>query len=96
MTQRPRKYQALADYLAAQQNDCRTVTLTFAEIEQIVRAPLPLGAFARPFWKNNPRTKGHPSREWVRVGWRVVAIDPRRLRVTFERGSLHGGEGTDC
>ncbi len=95
MPQRPRKYQALADYLAAQDVACRTVTLTFTEIEQIMRTPLPLTAFSRAFWTSNPQTRGSTAREWVSVGWRVAAVEPKRRRVTFGRSSLDNGEGAD-
>jgi len=40
-----RKYQPLADYLAAHPAD--EVTLTFAQIEAILGAPLPSSAYLR-------------------------------------------------
>ena len=87
MAQQPRKYQVLADYPTAQGAD-DLLTLTFAEIEQIIGARLPLGAFTHDFWRNTPQTRGHPSHAWVGVGWRVVSVDTLRRRVTFGRVPL--------
>ena len=83
MDRPPRKYQALGDYLAALQAD--EVTLTFPQMERIIGAPMPAAAHTRRFWLNNPRSPGHPSREWLRVGWRVAAAELRRDQVTFQR-----------
>ena len=79
----PRKYQPLGDYLAAREAD--EVTLTFPQLEGIIGTPLAPRAFTRAFWINHPRSRRHPSREWLRVGWRVVAAEPRRNQITFQR-----------
>ena len=78
----PRKYQPLADYLAAQSGD--SLTLTFREIEQLVRGDLPSGARTRLWW-SNAFPGAAPSWGWRSVGWRVVAVDLRRQMVTFVR-----------
>ena len=85
--QRPRKYQPLADYLAAQTGE--EVTLTFADIERIIGAPLPASAYMRRFWVNIAHRTKHPSYVWQAVGWRTVAGPPGR--VVFRRSASPGG-----
>ena len=58
----------LARYLAAQPGD--RVTLTLAEIEAIVGAPLPAGARRRDWWTMHRRTGLRPA-VWA-AGWRVL------------------------
>ena len=82
-----RKYQPLADYLAALDRD--EVTLTFAQMECILGVPMPAAAHTRQFWINNLRSRRHPSREWLQVGRRVGVAEPRRERVTFQRSGPH-------
>ncbi len=89
----PPKYVPLADYLAAQSGD--RVTLTLAEIEQILGAPLPPGARRRLWWT------GAPGRNVLRpllqpAGWRIVldAFWGRTPAVTFVReGAPHRPAG---
>ncbi len=87
MDRPPRKYQPLADYLATLDRD--EVTLTFAQMECIIGVLMPPAAHTRQFWINNPRSRSHPSREWLQVGWRVVTAEPRQERVTFGRDGSH-------
>ena len=79
----PRKYDPLTRYLANLAPD--EVTLTFAEIEAIVGAPLPASARRASFWTTTPRPL--VARPWVRAGWRVVRTDLRgeMPAVTFVR-----------
>ena len=79
----PRKYRRLADYLAAQHSN--QLTLTFAEIEHIMRGALPATAYTRTFWSNNQRSRGRPAPEVSSVGWQVVTADLWQRRVTFRR-----------
>ena len=48
---KPRKYQPLVDYLAAQ--SAVAVTLTFVEIEELIGAPLPQAVATRIWWHNS-------------------------------------------
>ena len=84
---RQRKYQPLADYLAPLEVD--EVTLTFADIERIIGAPLPASAYMRRFWANIAHRTKHPSYDWNAVGWRTVAGPPGR--VVFRRSAPPGG-----
>jgi hypothetical protein len=80
----PRKYDPLTRYLADLTAD--EVTLTFAEIEQIVGAPLPRTAWGPAFWSNG-REGVFRVRPWVRAGWRVARAHLRSESpaVTFRR-----------
>ena len=44
---KPRTYQPLIDYLAGQPATTTTVVLTFAEIGELTRRPLPASAYLR-------------------------------------------------
>ena len=81
---RPPKYQPLTDYLAALAVD--EVRLTLAEIEQIIGAPLPVGAWEPTFWSNHPRGELR-AQPWVQAGWRMVRTELHGAApaVTFAR-----------
>ena len=78
---KPRKYQPLVDYLAGQPAATTSVSLTLAEIEALVEAPLPRTAATRIWW--------HNARPYWRLlhaaGWRVVGFDVLGRRATFAR-----------
>ena len=76
---KPRKYQPLVDYLAAQ--SAVAVTLTFVEIEELIGAPLPRTVAPRIWWHT-----ARPHWRLVRAaGWRVAGVDVPSRRVTFAR-----------
>ena len=79
---KPRTYQPLIDHLAAQPAATGTVTLTFAEIEELIRRPLPASAYLLAWW--HARSKP-PIRYWQSIGWQVERVDLRRRVVTFVR-----------
>ena len=68
MTARP-KYAPLGRYLAEQPPEIREVTLTLAEIERIIGAPLPAQARMVRWW-NSGRAARH-AQAWLLAGWRV-------------------------
>jgi len=80
-------YQPLADYLTAQPPATTAVTLTLAEVAQIVGQPLPAGASARGWWSN--QLASAQARAWLAVGWRTQ-WQPRQLpmQIVFVR-ALH-------
>ena len=79
-----RKYQPLADSLAAQAAD--EVALTFAQIETLLRTVLPPSAYL-PDWWTAKRASHAASLVWRRVGWEAatVARHDRKWWVTFRR-----------
>ncbi len=85
----PSKYGPLMKYLAAQPGD--RVTLTLAEIEAVIGAPLPAGARRRDWWTSRPsRTALRPVVQ--AAGWRIVldGFWGREPVVTFVRNGAEG------
>ncbi len=64
------KYAPLVQYLAVQSVD--RVTLTLAEIEAIIGAPLPVGARGRRWWQIPLPSQTAPLRLMREAGWRIV------------------------
>ena len=78
---KPRKYQPLVDYLAPLSAGTTSVSLTLAEIEALVGAPLPRTVATRIWWHNS-----RPHWRLVRAaGWRVAGVDFPGRTVTFAR-----------
>jgi hypothetical protein len=79
----PSRYHPLTRYLAGLTAD--EVTLTFAEIEAIIGAPLPAAARVRSWWANT-RAFGQ-GRAWLGASWRVAraSLRPVPPTVTFAR-----------
>ncbi len=84
---RPPKYEPLRQYLVAQPGDA--VRLTFAEIETILGAPLPVWAYSAGFWANHRErwSMSPQARSWHTAGWRVGMVAPPTI--TFVR--MEGG-----
>ncbi len=79
------KYALLATYLQDQPAHLDRINLRFAEIERIVRAPLPASARShRGWWTNNAVTIGRLQR-WLDAGWRVVNVNLAEQVASFER-----------
>ncbi|HEY0018521.1 MAG TPA: DUF4268 domain-containing protein [Longimicrobium sp.] len=79
------KYAPLAGHLARQPRTIDRLTLSFAEIERIIGAPLPASAREHRAWWANDSTAHVQSGEWLRVNWRVVSINMTLERVVFAR-----------
>jgi hypothetical protein len=85
------KYVPLTAYLRAQPPEVSSVTLTLAEVEAIIGAPLPRSAVTagRSWWTNAPVQP--QSRAWRSAGWVVAALQrrgggpPPLWTVTFTR-----------
>ena len=78
------RYQRLADYLTAQSAD--EVRLSFAQIEALLRAPLPTSAYLRYWWRGHGATY-RAGQAWRAAGWEATALTRRadEWRVTFRR-----------
>ena len=80
------KYRPLEDWLAQDGEASRT--LTFADVEKILRFRLPPAALTdRGWWANesSPSPRHLQSLAWLRSGWRVRHLDLEGQTVTFER-----------
>jgi hypothetical protein len=75
----PSKYQPLQQYLATAPGP--SLTLTFAELEACLGAPLPPGAGLRQWWWGRREHRA----AWRAVGWRVQGVDVHQRLVTFVR-----------
>lgn len=71
------KYEPLELHLRAVPAETREVTLSFAEIEQILGAPLPASAKAhRPWWGNQKDSKTRPqAHAWLSAGFLVDTVN---------------------
>ncbi len=78
----PTKFQPLADYLAAHEED--RVTLTFAELEAILGGPLPMNAYITSAWWHGSRFA--QVRGWETAGWHA-RYDRRNACVHFTRNT---------
>ncbi len=81
MTTGETKYQPLIDFLAVQTD--RAVTLSFAEIEAIIGAPLSLTAMNMAMTWHTASKQPHVCR-WREMGWRA-RYDRRNQCVHFTR-----------
>ena len=67
------KYEPLRAYLAAQPG--ARLTLSFSQIQALVRRPLPASAWLRQWWTNSSNFSSRPqSQAWLTAGWRVAAL----------------------
>lgn len=73
------KYFPLEHYL-----NQTTITLTYADIEEILGFALPPTAYKREqWWENN--TANHPqAKSWLNAGWKVARVELGKS-VTFEQ-----------
>ena len=77
-------YAPLAAHLEAQAADNPSVTLTFQEIEGILKKELPRSAYEyRAWWSNDPMKP--QSAAWLDEGWRTTSVSMTERRLTFVR-----------
>ncbi|SRR5258708_21783888 len=76
------KYDPLKVFLAGQTGE--RVPLSFAEIEQLVGAPLPNSKRHPAWWSNNP-SNNPMTRAWLAAGYRTEQVDTTAQRLVFRR-----------
>ena len=71
------KYEPLELYLRAVPPGTKEVTLSFAEVERIIAAPLPDSAKShRPWWGNQKDSKMRPqAHAWLSAGFVVDTVN---------------------
>ena len=80
LSQSENRYALLADWLESQSPEKENLTVTFEEIEGIIKDNLPTSARQnRSWWANDD------SQQWVGVGWYVLNINITEGIVTFVR-----------
>ena len=80
------KYSPLEQYLhgiSVRQSD---ITVTFAQIEQILKNKLPPSAYQHRAWWANERDGRHVNAHaWLDASWKVADVDQQRGLVRFRR-----------
>lgn len=76
------KYLPIYDYLRKIKTN--VVTLSFGEIEEILKFPLPKSAYIHSAWWANDIGTHTQAKSWLQAGWKTKNIDLRKT-VTFEK-----------
>jgi hypothetical protein len=81
------KYDPLRRFLENAALGTSEITLSFAQIEQILDDTLPNSARNyRAWWANPSSSRDHPyAQAWLAVGWEVDTVDQKREWVRFRR-----------
>ncbi len=80
------KYYPLHAHLS-RLRDAGPFQMEFAQLEEILGQPLPIGARSHRAWWANGRSGHSQSRAWLLAGWRVADVDLAGERVMFERSA---------
>jgi hypothetical protein len=89
-------YDALTTYFERLPADTDEVTLTFAQVEAILKRPLPPGAWHyRTWWQPPGMVRTPPQvRAWRTAGWDVYLVDQHAGWAWFKRiAGLHDDPG---
>jgi hypothetical protein len=76
------KYAPLGEFLAAESNDY--VPMTFAQIEKVLRTPLPASKQYPAWWSNNP-SNNPMTREWLEAGFETESVNIAAEKLVFRR-----------
>ena len=81
------KYDPLYDYLIRTPAHVDDVTLSFAQLENLLDFSLPRSARVhRAWWSNPSKPHQHPyAQAWIAAGWKVDALDQTAGWVRFRR-----------
>jgi hypothetical protein len=78
------KYSKLTSYLICVVGN--EVTMTFAQIDELVDGKLPDSAFKhRPWWANQKKGNRSQSEAWQSAGWETSDVDMSKQSLTFVR-----------
>lgn len=87
------KYIRLAAHFAALPSHVMRLTMTIAEIEDLLALQLPDDSRIPSWWRNDDR-RMH-SRAWLAAGWEVSAVDIDAGQVVFERTEPIAEDGVE-
>lgn len=80
------KYAPLEKYLRDLPTTQGEVTLSFAQIEKIIKSKLPSSAYEDRRWWDHATEANHVSkRAWANAGWKIVNVDVNKKRVNLVR-----------
>lgn len=77
------KYQPLFEYLRHATQD--ELTLSFAEIEELLGESLPTSAYQQRIWWGNRRRGAVQSQAWMKAGYHAEVVDLGNQRITFRK-----------
>ncbi len=80
------RYAPLLKYLSARAQDEQVLELSFAQLEEILGAPLPPSARTHRAWWANAKANARAA-GWMGAGWKVAGIDLKGGWVRFARAS---------
>lgn len=75
------KYQPLLDFLCG--SDQNEITLSFVEIESLIKDSLPNSAKSKRAWWSNRKHGSSQAYAWIEAGYRVENLDFDQQQVTF-------------
>ncbi len=84
MMSRTRKYGPLREFLSAQPETEASLSLSFAEIEEIINDKLPPSAHKYSAWWSDDSTHSQ-AWSWLAEGWKTKLCELRAQTVNFER-----------
>ena len=79
------KYEPLGLFLKNQTRD--SVPITFAEIERILKSPLPASKESRAWWSNNPNNNVM-TKQWLEAGYETEQVDIAAERLVFRKKKI--------
>lgn len=86
------KYEPLENFLKQQPKSLNAITLSFHEMEKLLRVPLPASAYKHaPWWANQSNFKIRPqAKAWMDAGFKVESfkLDKNSGFVRFHRASI--------
>lgn len=89
------KYQPLEEHLESRRRGTQQLTLSFAEIENILGDRLPQSAYTyREWWSNQSDVSNRPqAKAWISAGYEVETVQqqPGRGTVRFKRRQTQKG-----
>ncbi|HUQ36582.1 MAG TPA: hypothetical protein VM144_09415 [Aestuariivirga sp.] len=85
------KYEPLGEFLRSQRLE--RISMTFSEIERILKAKLPDSKKHRAWWSNNPNNNVM-TREWLDAGYETESVDIASGKLVFRRNKKqNAGKG---
>ena len=76
------KYIPLKEYLVAKSQEGDHITITFKDVEKIIKEALPKTAYIdRPWWANTQRS--NHAKAWLSAGWKVDKVNLKKGEVLF-------------
>jgi hypothetical protein len=80
------KYAPLEQYLRDLTSTQKEVTLSFVQIEEILKSKLPASAYEDNRWWEHETEGNHVNkRAWSTAGWKVAEVDVKKKWARFTR-----------